>query len=155
MANPCENVLRVSGNNADILRFDEKFRGGRKMTDENYRFDNLYPTPELSISDKCDWCKEHWSVKGNFYEESFAGDTIGTSDTETYYYFDTPWTAPENLILHTSAEFPQLEFMLVSSETGCGIKQLIVFENGNVKSYEDLSDDDIAYWFGKDEKESA
>lgn len=59
------------------------------------------------------------------------------------------------MILHISAEFPQLEFMLVSSETGCGIKQLNVFENGNVKSCEDLSDDDIAYWFGKNEAESA
>ena len=52
MANMCENVLRVRGDNQDIVRFDEKFRGGKEMRDENYSFENLYPVPELSISEK-------------------------------------------------------------------------------------------------------
>ena len=35
MANLCENVLRISGAHEDVVRFDEKFRGGKDMKDEN------------------------------------------------------------------------------------------------------------------------
>lgn len=149
MANLCENVLRVSGNNKDIQHFDEKFRGGKEMKDENYSFENLYPVPELSVSDKCDWCKKHWSVKGNFYEESFAKDTLRDDEMETYYYFDTPWRGPELLIQHVSKEFTDLEFMLVSSEPGNSIRSLTVYFGGEIKSEEKLSDEDVAYWFGE------
>lgn len=45
MANLCENVLRISGAHEDVVRFDEKFRGGKDMKDENYSFENLYPAP--------------------------------------------------------------------------------------------------------------
>ena len=84
MANLCENVLRISGAHKDIISFYERFRGGKDMKDEYYSFENLYPAPELSISDKCDWCKEHWSVKGDFYEENFAKDTIRDDDMERH-----------------------------------------------------------------------
>ena len=154
MANLCENVLRISGAHKDIISFDERFRGGKGMKDEYYSFENLYPAPELSISDKCEWCKEHWSVKGNFYEENFAKDTIRDDDMETYYYFDTAWRGPELLIQHISKEF-DLEFMLVSSEPGSNIRRLVVFNNGIMTSEEELNDEEVAYWFGEDEAESA
>lgn len=154
MANLCENVLRISGAHEDVVRFDEKFRGGKDMKDENYSFENLYPVPELSISDKCDWCKKHWSVKGDFYEENFAKDTIRDDDMETYYYFDTAWRGPELLIQHLSREFA-LEFMLVSSEPGNSIRRLVVFNDGIMTSEEELNDEEVAYWFGKDEAASA
>ena len=154
MANLCENVLRISGAHEDVVRFDEKFRGGKDMKDENYSFENLYPVPELSISDKCDWCKKHWSVKGDFYEENFAKDTIRDDDMETYYYFNTAWRGPELLIQHLSREF-DLEFMLVSSEPGNSIRRLVVFNNGIMTSEEELNDEEVAYWFGKDEAASA
>lgn len=152
MANMCENVLRVRGDNQDIVRFDEKFRGGKEMRDENYSFENLYPVPELSISEKCEWCREHWSVKGNFYEESFAKDTLRDDEMETYYYFDTAWRGPELLIEHVSKEFTELEFMLVSSEPGNNIGCLKVYLAGDIKAEEELGDEDIAYWFGADEE---
>lgn len=154
MANLCENVLRISGAHKDIISFDERFRGGKGKKDEYYSFENLYPAPELSISDKCDWCKEHWSVKGDFYEENFAKDTIRDDDMETYYYFDTAWRGPELLIQHISKEF-DLEFMLVSSEPGSNIRRLVVFNNGIMTSEEELNDEEVAYWFGEDEAESA
>ena len=154
MANLCENVLRISGAHKDIISFDERFRGGKDMKDEYYSFENLYPAPELSITDKCDWCKEHWSVKGDFYEENFAKDTIGDDDMETYYYFDTAWRGPELLIQHISKEF-DLEFMLVSSEPGSNIRRLVVFNNGIMTSEEELNDEEVAYWFGEAEAESA
>lgn len=155
MANPCENVLRVSGFNKDVVRFDERFRGGKEMKDENYSFANLYPVPELSISDKCDWCKKHWGVKGEFDMESFAKDTIRDDEMETYYYFDTPWRGPELLIQHVSREFTELEFMLVSSEPGNDIRRLVVFNNGIITSEEELNDEEVVYWFGEDEAVSA
>mgnify|MGYP003466282282 FL=1 len=154
MANLCENVLRISGAHKDIISFDERFRGGKDMKDEYYSFENLYPAPELSISDKCDWCKKHWSVKGDFYEENFAKDTIRDDDMETYYYFDTAWRGPELLIQHISKEF-DLEFMLVSSEPGSNIRRLVVFNNGIMTSEEELNDEEVAYWFGEAEAESA
>ena len=155
MANLCENVLRISGAHEDVVRFDEKFRGGKDMKDENYSFENLYPVPELSISDKCDWCKKHWSVKGDLYEGNFAKDTIRDDEMETYYYFDTAWRGPELLIQHVSSEFTELEFMLVSSEPGNNIRRLVVFNNGIMTSEEELDDEEVAYWFGKSEEESA
>lgn len=155
MANHCENVLRVSGKHDELIRFDEKFRNGKENKLENYSFSNLYPVPELSGSKKCDWCIRHWSVKGNFFEETFERDIPSSDETEIYYYFDTPWVAPENLILHTSAEFALLEFMLISYEPGNKIQDLNVYHNGQLVSEEELTDADIAYWFGRDESESA
>ena len=151
MANHCENVLRVSGFNKDIVCFDKKFRGGRDNRDENYHFANLYPIPDSSISDKCEWCKKHWSVKGNFYEQSFAKDTLRNDEMEIFYYFDTPNVAPELLIQYVSAEFAELEFMLVSSEPSNDIRSLKVYGSGEIKSEEELDDEEIAYWFGEDE----
>lgn len=155
MSNICENVLRVTGEHSEIVRFDEKFRGGKENKEENYNFSNLYPPPELSISEKCEWCRQHWSVKGNFYEDSFAKDTLRADEMETYYYFDTPWVGPEKLILYSSSEFTELDFMLVSNEPGNGIGVLKVYRNGEVISDEELSNEDKTYWFGEDEKTSA
>lgn len=153
MDNICENVLRVTGEHSEIVRFDEKFRG--KNREENYNFSNLYPSPELSVSEKCEWCRQHWGVKENFYEDSFAKDTLRADEMETYYYFDTPWVGPEKLILYSSSEFTELDFMLVSSEPGNGIGVLKVYRNGEVISDEELSNEDKTYWFGEDEKTSA
>ena len=48
-----------------------------------------------------------------------------------------------------------LEFMLVSSEPGNGIRRLVVFNNGIMTSENELNDEEHAYWFGKDEAVSA
>ena len=71
-----------------------------------------------------------------------------------YNYFDTAWRGPELLIQHISKEF-DLEFMLVSSEPGSNIRRLVVFNNGIMTSEEELDDEEVAYWFGKSEEESA
>lgn len=153
MANRCENVLRVSGNYDELLKFDTQFRGNKYNSDEDYHFDNLYPTPkELVYSEIADWRKEHWSVKGNFYEDSFSCDKLCKGETEIYYYFETPWVGPEKLAEHISKEYKNLEFMLVFSETGNDVSGLYVYSGGDLVSEESLSDDDIKYWFGDDEK---
>lgn len=85
----CENVLRVSGYHDDIVRFDERFRKGRKITERNYHFDHLYPTPHLNSDEALKWRKENWSVEDSFFTDSFSKDAILNSDMETYYYFDT------------------------------------------------------------------
>lgn len=150
MANHCENVMRVSGNAEELLKFDIQFRGDN---DESYHFDNLYPTPKgLNICDVCDWRKKHWSVKGNFYEDSFDCDKVHGDMTEAYYYFDTPWVGPEKLMQYISKKYKGLEFMLVFSELGNGVRGLCVYSGGNIISEEKLSDADIEYWFGVDEK---
>lgn len=155
MANHCENVLRVSGLYEVLFAFDKKFRNGKKNEKDNYSFSNLYPSPSLSISDISEWRKKHWSVKGDFYENTFDSDVLLNGETEIYYYFDTPWVAPENLILYTSGEFPELEFMLVSLEVGNKIRSLNVYRKGQIIAEEELSDDDIEYWFIKDKNISA
>ena len=144
-----ENVLRVSGYHDDIVCFDERFRKGRKETEKNYHFDHLYPSPHLNDIDTLKWRKENWSVVDNFLTDSFSKDTILNSDMETYYYFDTPDAAPEELIRHISETFNELEFMLVFSPEGNKTGRIQEYLNGELISYEDLSDEDIAYWFGE------
>lgn len=151
MANYCENVLRVCGNHADLMRFDCRFRAGKENKDENYHFDNLYPTPSLSICETAEWRKSHWSVKGNFYEETFARNIIWDNDMETYYYFDTPWTPPEALILYVSEEFTALEFSLIYNDDGNGIGGVSVYRDGELISEDDLTLDERKYWFGDEE----
>lgn len=72
MSNICENVLKIQGSYTAILRFDERFRNGKEKLDKNYSLNNLYPAPPLSMNDACEWCYEHWGVKGDFPMESFA-----------------------------------------------------------------------------------
>lgn len=150
MANHCENVLRVCGSHSDLIRFDSKFRADKENKEENYHFDNLYPTPRLPICETAEWRKTHWGVKGNFYENSFYRDMIWYDDMEAYYYFDTPNVGPELLIQHISEDFPDLEFMLVYNEDGNGIGGINVYKNGGIMS-EELNSEDKTYWFGKSE----
>ncbi|OQB11870.1 MAG: hypothetical protein BWY15_02375 [Firmicutes bacterium ADurb.Bin193] len=149
MANLCENVLRVSGYHDDLVRFGEAFRAGKEDREEYYHFDNLYPTPELSICDRVDWRKEHWGINGNFYEESFLRDVICEGDMEVYYYFDTPWVAPERLIEFVSKNYPELNFLLIFYIDGSG--GINEYSGGDLISEEHLSYDDRKYWFGDDE----
>gem|GEM_PF-3926571 len=77
MANHCENVLRVYGNHDDLVRFDCKFRAWKEDIDENYHFDNLYPTPSLPICETVEWRKSHWSVKVIFMRKHLTGIPYG------------------------------------------------------------------------------
>ena len=151
MANQCENVLSVNGDYAELLRFDSKFRGGKENLEENYHFDNLYPTPELSVSDACDWRKEHWGIKGNFYEPTLKRDVVNPKFKEVNYYFTTPNTGPERLIEKVSGDFPKLLFVLAYRELGNDIRQIQSYEAGKLTSDEQLSYQDMLYWFGDDE----
>ncbi len=151
MANMCENVLIVKGNFADLLHFDETFRGGRENIEENYHFDNLYPSPPLSISDSCDWCKKHWGVKGNFYECTFTRDKVNPKFNDVNYYFDTPNVGPTLLIEKVSKDFPNLAFTLAYRELGNDIRQIQHYEAGQLVSDERMSYEDMVYWFGEDE----
>ena len=91
-------------------------------------------------------------MKNNFYEDSFSCDKLCKGETEIYYYFETPWVGPEKLAEHISKEYKNLEFMLVFSEIGNDVSRLYVYSGGDLVSEESLSDDDIKYWFGDDEK---
>ncbi len=144
-----ENVLRVSGYHDDIVRFDKRFRNDGDMAEQNYHFDHLCPAPHLNDVETLKWRKENWSVADNFLTDSFSKDTILTGDMETYYYFDTPDAAPEELIRHISEIFNELEFMLVFSPEGNKTGRIQEYLNGELISHEDLSDEDIEYWFGE------
>lgn len=78
-------------------------------------------------------------------------NTIRNGDVETYYYFDTDFTGPELLIKHISSLFPELEFMLVSSEESTKYGKIKEYYQGNTISDEELSEEEIVYWFGEDE----
>ena len=147
MANHCENVLHVTGDHADLLRFDRAFRANKEDLDENYHFDNLYPTPKLPICDMADWRKKHWGVKGNFYEDSFEHDCIMNGVMETCYYFETPWVAPALLVEAVSKKFPALTFLLVFREDGNRLGGMKAYSDGALISDEELNDADRAYWF--------
>lgn len=151
MANQCENVLTVSGAYKELLEFDNKFRGGKENIEENYHFDNLYPTPQLSLSDVCDWRKEHWGVKGNFYEPTLKRDKVNPEYKEVNYYFTTPNTGPERLIEKVSQDFPNLTFVLAYRELGNDVRQIQNYEAGMLILDERLSYEDMQYWFGDDE----
>lgn len=151
MANQCENVLSVYGEYAELLNFDSKFRGGKENIEENYHFDNLYPTSDLPISNACDWRKEHWGVKGNFYEPTLKRDMVNPKFKEVNYYFTTPNTGPERLIEKVSKDFPKLTFVLAYRELGNDIRQIQSYEAGKLTSDERLSYEDMMYWFGEDE----
>ena len=152
MSNVVENVLVVSGKHSDITSFDLKFRADKENTDENYSFKNLYSDTEQTVPYSCEWCEEHWGVKGDFDRESFARDTIRQGEMETYYYFDTENKSPELLIMHVSADFPELEFTLISGESGSKSGTLVVFDRGKEKTKEQLSEADASYWFGDEEE---
>ena len=150
-----ENVLRVSGSHDDIVRFDKRFRKGKRITEKNYHFDHLYQTPNLNDSEALKWHKENWSVEDSFFTDSFSKDTILKSDMETYYYFDTPDAALVNLIKHVSSVFDELEFLLVFSPEGNGTGMIQTYSKGELTSDEELSADEITYWFGEQLEESA
>lgn len=152
MANRCENVLRVSGNYRDLMRFDSKFRAGKENREKNYHFDHLYPTPNLPICETAQWRQAHWGVKGNFYEETFARDIIRDGDIEIYYYFETPSIGPELLIQRVSKDFPDMEFMLVYREDGNDIGGINVYRDGNGIMEYGLTAEEKKYWFGEEER---
>jgi len=109
------NILEVTGEENDLLKFDKSFRTNSSPSSKRIRFDKLYPVPEELLGDKerlYEWCDENW---GTYHGECECNEIIIQKNNITYT-FETKWEPPFSWIDYVSKVFSDLEFHLEYDE---------------------------------------
>lgn len=109
MPNWCMNDLRVSGTEAEVLKFIED-----NKTDGEFCFKTLVPEPENN-EDWYNWRVINWGTKwdidGNVDVQKVADDCFRL-------YFTTAWEPPIAWLKSVIKNYPQLSFNLNSCDPG-------------------------------------
>ena len=88
-----------------------------------------YPgDPEKEEGRTCDWCREHWGSKWGICHSKL----IGAGPRSLTYYFDSPWSPPDQILLAMSAQHPKLRFKFDGYERGCCYQVHLLLKAGKV-----------------------
>jgi len=139
--NWCDNSLVIEGD-AEILKdLVKKAEGSSPWAKtsedkkENFsllQFHKLVPVPDTVI-------KRGYSEAGYDWQIKFWGCKWSASDASIHedyengivsYYFNTPWSPPEQWVLRVSESYPKLKFTLSYSEPGMGFSGELICQDG-------------------------
>lgn len=144
MPNWCENIISITGSEADINKFweeNQKFSFSKyvKNKDKKYRQEVWN---NMSRIDKGNWTFEtwwyniaipdsldgyHWNQNnfGTKWEVDYNSDSfkmVKKSKTRIMMYFDTAWSPSEPVTLAMAMKYPNLKFNHKYYEMGCEFK---------------------------------
>lgn len=134
MPNWCDNILEITGPEAEIKRFRSEVRG-----QNDFDFENILPTPsEMADSgsltgggmpDWYDWRTSlagwgtKWEVDLNREEELPDGFR---------WEFHSAWSPPEGILAQLGAMYPSLRFSLVYAEGGSFFAGSLIIDRGQI-----------------------
>lgn len=158
MANYCDCDLLIKGTVQAVEEFLANVRGNG----ETFDFNQILPYPahfqeaddraelwkernnDLSTFEQAEsppkdgynnggweWCKENWGSAGGI-ESRIVRRWADAETNSVEINFLSPWSAPEGLIQYASNKFPNLKFVLVYYEGGCGFHGILECENGKI-----------------------
>lgn len=140
MPNWCMNDLRVSGAEAEVLKFIED-----NKTNGEFCFKTLSPEPEYEKDDEWyDWRISNWGVKWDV-----DGDVDVQKLDDGFYrlYFTTAWDAPIYWLKDVVAMYPTLKFELASGEPGMNWHYAWQAQGGRVMlAYRGSFEDHASFW---------
>lgn len=141
MCNNCNNILIIKKlSEEDKQELFEKYA----VIEENSRvlvFNNIIPLPENRT---CEIAHEAWGTKWEPLcswmgeEENPEGEK---GEKQTYFIFDTAWSAPIEVIRELSKLFPKAIFNIAYFEPGIGFMGEKTFEAGE-ETYSMYSEDE-------------
>jgi hypothetical protein len=140
MPNWCNNTLKVTGNPEQLKEFVSKTVSTPETGTEEFKMNNLYPTPpelleekafansensealvkKYGASDWYDWRVNNWGTKWDIGECYILENT----DELFQVSFDSAWSPPCPFLKYASEQYPELNFSMVFDEPGndfCGI----------------------------------
>lgn len=134
MANMCSNQLVIKGLRSELMKFDAAFK---KCVDgtENYRLNNLYPTPKklLEKNDYIeigDWRESHWGTRSEIDDPSMS---VVVNELESIRYsFETRWSPIVEWVIAVSGKIHDITFYLDYHEPGMQFAGSLVCYNGRV-----------------------
>ena len=141
MPNWCDNILEISGPEAEITRFRKETFG-----DGEFDFEMILPTPpEMAGSSSSsggvmpDWFD--WRTSASGWGTKWCVDIDGEEkkDGGIVWHFDSAWSPPEGIIFQLGAMYPALRFSLCYAESGSYFAGSLIVDQGEV--VEDLDFD--------------
>ena len=142
MADMGENQLNISGDPAELRRFQEQANERTAPLSERdpyngsnpsvLSFHRLLPMPaDVAAQDYgasgggCEWQKAHWGVKWGAASATLRAD----ADTLSYS-FETAWYPPLALLQTVSADYPALMFALEFTAPTGHFRDQFTFQHG-------------------------
>jgi len=132
MPNWCENNLIVSGEKSELDKFKKEVQGTGwdSVTPSLLDFNQIIPMPQEVIDEGYDesgysWETANWGCKWGAHEVDFY-----ESDKALHYYFETPWSPPEPILLAMGDKYSKLDFRLEYTEYGMNFQGEIYIEQG-------------------------
>ena len=139
MPNWCANELHIVGDEKVVKKFLKAVKD--KKEDLLISFEKLCP-----ISDPENWYNERIAKWGTKWEP--CGFTVYQDDPDHYVIgMSTAWDSPAGVLPVWAKKFPQLEFLMMSFEGGCGFWKTQYCKGEDCRliagdiNYEEIKDD--------------
>ena len=121
MPNWCNNILRIAGEEEDLLEFKEQARSKEEGIETDIRMNNFLKMPEELINTVSpsehpnwyEWALENWGCKWDL-----SAKLVKETETSLTYEFMSPWSPPIAFVLNIASAFPDLLFQLNYKEGG-------------------------------------
>jgi hypothetical protein len=146
MPNWCQNLLVISGSEADVQKFElANYKDAQTLT-----FSAAVPMPESKQDDWYNWNCEHWGTKWDATDVKINRDQEqgwlkDEDDVHLSYRFSTAWSDPDQWFERMAPQWPDLKFLLNYVELGCDFSGQHYKEKGSTitSASETLSLSDI------------
>lgn len=140
MPNWCDNILTVTGSDAELDRFMSETTGQGELD-----FEMILPTPpDMMDKGRDGWWDWRVSMAGWGTKWSADLHDIGRSPGKVEFDFHSAWSPPEGIIRQLGAMYPGLRFHLVFAEGGCGFAGQIAVQGFDVEVEECFEGDPAA-----------
>lgn len=146
MPNWCQNLLVISGSEADVRKFEQI----NKTAEQPLTFSAAVPRPESEEDNWYNWNCEHWGTKWDACDvvinrDHEQGWTKDEDDIHLSYAFETAWSPPHAWFERMVQDWPDLKFLLnfvelgmdYSGQAGCDKGSTIPWESEHL-SHRDL-----------------
>jgi len=122
MPNWCDNILKITGPEAEVARMRKEIRG-----QSEFDFETILPTPpgiagssssSSSLSVMPDWFD--WRTSAAGWGTKWEVDISDEEKLEDgfIWYFHSAWSPPEGIVFQMSRMYPALRFELCYAESG-------------------------------------
>jgi len=147
MPNWCSNFLNIEGDYNELKKFKDENNSEEKELD----FEKSVPFPNGQYDR--DFAITEWGTKWNAdvcYTDFIDNDSQETKDKQNnecklYYDFTTAWSPPLSWLRKIAKKYINLNFSLEYFEGGCDFAGEVLYEEGDLKLYEEFTYSEYMY----------
>lgn len=142
MPNYCDNELKITGLQKDVVKFLNDFSKKSEESDTlDFDMNNIVPQPSTPDDPEFNWYNwrlDNWGCKWNIniyntVEDAYDQiiDAEADDEVETVIPYETPWGPNLEFLQIASRKYPDLEFNSKFYEPGCEVAGDFTYINGD------------------------